>query len=210
MTRHGSSRDLDERIQGAASELPRHSAPEQLWKSIEARLRRAQAAREEDAEAVKPAAAPGFRLMFAFRPRLVYAVYAAAIVLGVAAMAVLIVERPQPIPETAEAGHDRLVEEARDDIDHAMFFYERAIEKLTSAAEKNETSLDPGWVELQKERIAALKEAVRECKEELRGNKYNPEVQQYLLAAYMELQGALQEMATRSGESNNASSRRAL
>ena len=84
--------------------------------------------------------------------------------------------------------------EANKDIEQAIFYYERAIKKLTLLAEHNEEHLDPSFVAVQKEKIELLRRSISECKTALSENRAHPRVQHSLLTAYNDLQETLQEM----------------
>lgn len=189
--------ELDRVIDETAAKLPRVDPPEHLWKRIESDLREVQ--RQESTESSRTPRWLGLRLLFASRPRLALAGYGVILLLGLTAAVYLLTSRldvaEQDIAAPLES--NQLMEEARDDIDQAMFFYERAIEKLTVLAERNEKNLDPEYVAVQKEKIASLHVAITECKSALGQNRYHPDVQQYLLTAYIDLQNTLQEMASK-------------
>jgi hypothetical protein len=78
-----------------------------------------------------------------------------------------------------------------------MYYYERAISKLSVLAERNEGKLDPQFVALQRDKIALLRSSIDECKTALAKNRTHPEVQHYLLLAYNDLQSTLQQMVNR-------------
>jgi hypothetical protein len=99
-----------------------------------------------------------------------------------------------PVSITGNEPSEDVLFDAQQDIDQAIRYYESAISKLTVLAERNIPNLDPDFVSLQKERITVLRESIDECKQALEKNKLHPEVQFYLLTAYNDLQGTLQEM----------------
>lgn len=197
MNADGHRNDLDRAIDEAAAKLPQVDPPDHLWKRIETDLREVQ--RDHAADSAGAPRWLGLRLLFASRPRLALAGYGAILLLGLTAAVYLLTSRldvaEQDIAAPVES--NQLMDEARDDIDQAMFFYERAIEKLTVLAERNEKNLDPEYVAVQKEKIASLQTAITECKSALGQNRYHPDVQQYLLTAYIDLQNTLQEMASK-------------
>jgi hypothetical protein len=189
--------ELDRRIEKAAASLPLLDPPATLWRSIEAELLPAQQHTHRPSH-------DGFllrlrwRLAFLAQPRWTYAAYSMLLVAGLAVSIYLVAERSHSNTDLARnISSEQLLTEARDDIDQAMFFYERAIAKLSVLAEQNEHNLEPGFVALQKEKIRSLRSAIVECKTALHQNRYHPDVQQYLLTAYVDLQSTLQEMATR-------------
>ena len=175
--------------------LPGHDPDEQLWPRIEHALR------EEQRRSV-PQRDEGLlqRIAQVFRvPAFTLLLYT-VIILGGAGMSWYLLgeytQRQQPDTQTAEHRQDMLMD-AQSDIEQAIFFYERAIGKLSVLAEESEASLDPQFVSLQKEKIALLNQSIRECKTALKKNGAHPEVQHYLLAAYTDLQHTLQAMVTR-------------
>ncbi len=129
-------------------------------------------------------------------PRIRTVLYALAIVLGIGASIILL---QKPGGDTRQAGdlgdtEQEMLFDAQADIDQAIRYYESAISKLTVLAENNVPNLDTTFVALQRERIAELRTSIDECKQALKENKLHPEVQFYLLTAYNDLQGTLQEM----------------
>ena len=186
--------ELDRRIEHAAASLPKLDPPDSLWQGIQAELR-AETPREEEIGALVWLR---WRLAFLAQPRWTYAAWSLLLIAGLAVSIYLVSERQHTRGDLARnISSDQLLTEARDDIDQAMFFYERAIDKLSVLAGQNEHNLEPGFVALQKEKIRSLRAAIVECKTALHQNRYHPDVQQYLLTAYVDLQSTLQEMATR-------------
>jgi hypothetical protein len=199
MNTHAHEDELDERIERAAAALPPQDPPEHLWKRIEADIAY-EKMHPEQPRAVEESTLLWLRWRLAFlaQPRWSMAAYSVLLIAGLA-VSVYIVSTRSHDTGTATVGtsNEQLMAEARDDIDQAMFFYERAITKLTVLAEQNEKNLDPQFVALQKEKIRSLRAAIVECKTALNENRYHPDVQQYLLTAYVDLQSTLQELATK-------------
>lgn len=176
-----------------ARKLPRREPPDTLWPRIEQSLRE-----EQRREAERPAGAFE-RLARLFQLRaLSFALYAVILLVG-AGMGWYLLRDYAERNESAMVADssDEMLRDARSDIEQAMFYYERAIAKLTVLAERNEDNLDPQFVELQKEKIDLLRSSIDECKTALAKNSTHPEVQHYLLLAYNDLQNTLQQMVTR-------------
>jgi hypothetical protein len=186
--------ELDRRIEHAAASLPMLDPPDSLWQGIQAELR-TETPRDAEIGAMMWLR---WRLAFLAQPRWTYAAFSLLLIAGLAVSIYIVAERQHTRGDLARnISSEQLLTEARDDIDQAMFFYERAIDKLSVLAEQNEHNLEPGFVALQKEKIRSLRAAIVECKTALHQNRYHPDVQQYLLTAYVDLQSTLQEMATR-------------
>ncbi len=179
-------------LERLASSLPEVEPSDGLWSRIETDLREIQrkSARQSEYGMLDRLAAI-FR-----RPAIRMALYA-LLLLGGSGMGWYLLQdygrRHDFISSEPEPSGDMLVQ-AKEDIEQAMFYYERAIEKLSIAAQERESDLDPQFVALQKEKIRLLRESISECKTTLRVNGLHPRVQHYLLAAYGDLQSTLQEM----------------
>ena len=187
---------IDERIERAMRNLKTHEPLPHVWKQIESGLA------HEDAGSPHPASM-SFRSAFSLRdlflPQSPWALagYAVVILLGIAA-SVYILGGRKSVSTMETAGlrpSQELITDVQDDIDQAMYYYERAITRLEILASRNEKNLDPGYVALQREKINLLHSSISDCKAALHRNTRHPQVQNYLLTAYMELQTALQEMA---------------
>ncbi|MDT8324220.1 MAG: hypothetical protein RRA94_08920 [Bacteroidota bacterium] len=181
-------------IERAVRRLPERDPADSLWPRIEEALR-------EEQRAVTQQAASGFlpRLAQSFRmPALNLMLYAAVILVGAAMSWYLLSDyaRQHDQPAAMQDRNERLLD-AQSDFEQAIFYYERAIGKLSVLAEESETELDPQFVALQKEKITLLRESITECKAALKKNGAHPEVQHYLLAAYTDLQQTLQAMVSR-------------
>lgn len=180
-------------LERLARGLPRHDAPDTLWPRIEHSLR------EEQRRAAEQPAGFIERLARGFQIRAVtLALYTVILLVGVGMSWYLLrdyTQRGQSDVETASS--DEMMQDAQSDIEQAMFYYERAISKLTVLAERNESKLDPRFVALQKDKIALLHSSIDECKTALERNGTHPEVQHYLLLAYNDLQSTLQQMVNR-------------
>jgi hypothetical protein len=181
-------------IERAARRLPEHTPDDDLWPRIE------QSLRDEQRQSA-PAFPGGFLQLLAqsFRiPAVNLAMYAVVLLVGATMSWYLLSEYAQRKElETVSSDKDEMLQDARSDIEQAMFYYERAIGKLTVLAEQSEENLDPEFVRLQKEKIALLRSSIDECKSALKTNGAHPEVQHYLLAAYTDLQHTLEQMVSR-------------
>jgi len=181
-------------IERALRRLPERSPDDALWTRIEQSLR-------EEQHRSASRASGGFlqRLAQTFRiPAFNLMLYAVVLLIGAGMSWFLLSEyaRQKDVP-VASQNRDNLLMDAQDDIEQAIFFYERAIGKLAVLAEESEDDLDPQFVALQKEKISLLRESIAECKTALKMNGAHPEVQHYLLAAYTDLQHTLQQMVSR-------------
>ncbi|MFZ1731719.1 MAG: hypothetical protein WBQ23_05060 [Bacteroidota bacterium] len=180
-------------LERLARGLPRHDAPDTLWPRIE------QSLREEQRRAAEQPAGFIERIARGFQIRAVsLALYTVILLVGAGMSWYLLrdyTQHKQSVVETASS--DEMMQDAQSDIEQAMFFYERAISKLTVLAERNENKLDPQFVALQKDKIALLHSSIDECKAALERNGTHPEVQHYLLLAYNDLQSTLQQMVNR-------------
>lgn len=194
MIQHDDS--LDRRIEEAASKLPPHEPSPSLWPIIHGRLR-AERDRVDSQASILPF--PGFfQRWFGKRaPMLAYVTYAVILTVGIATSIYLINDRSQPVSEIVsfdgpvEPGY---IEEVQADIEQAMFYYERAIEKMSLQLLSESNTIDPELAALRTERIAYLRNSIADCKQALKNNRSNPVVQHYLLTAYADLQNVLQEM----------------
>ena len=186
--------DDGELLKRLASRLPDQDPPDALWQRIHAGLHRAPVpvGRTQHYAFLPP--------LFRRSPRLALAMLILVVTLGTGSAIFLLSRSTHPTFVTTDSsggGEDmEMLYEAQDDIDNAVRYYESAIEKLTVVATKAETKLNPEFVQLQKERIAGLRQSIDDCNEALRNNKMHPQVQFYLLTAYNDLQGTLQEMIT--------------
>lgn len=188
--------DRPDDLERFVSRLPQHEPDDALWPRIE------QSLREEQRHAAEPATDnPGFldRLADVFRVRSrTLVVYVVVLLIGIAMSWLLLNDYARRQEATlARQDSDEMLLDAESDIKQAIFYYERAIDKLTVLAERNEDNLDPKFVALQKEKIELLRHSIDECKAAMRINGANPEVQHYLFAAYTDLQHTLQQMVSR-------------
>ncbi len=185
-------RERDE-LERLASSLPPVEPRKELWARIETDLRdiqRRNASMPENPGLVERLAA------LLRRPALRVATVV-LLLLGGTGMGWYLIQdygRRHETAATEDSKPDDMLTQAREDIEQAMFYYERAIEKLSIAAQEREHKLDPEFVALQKAKISMLRESITECKTTLRDNGLHPRVQHYLLAAYSDLQTTLQEM----------------
>lgn len=190
MSEHHHSDDIER----AVRRLPERAPDDGLWTRIEQSLR-------EEQRPTASTSSVGFlqRLAQSFRmPAMNLALYAVVLLVGAAMSWYLLGEYAQRKDvETASLDSDEMLQDARSDIEQAMFYYERAIGKLTVLAERSEADLDPDFVHIQKEKIALLRSSIVECKSALKMNGAHPEVQHYLLAAYTDLQHTLEQMVSR-------------
>jgi hypothetical protein len=180
-------------LERLARGLPRHDAPDTLWPRIEQSLREEQQRSFEQPPGFIERLARGFHI-----PALSLAMYAIILLVGAGMGWYLLrdyTQRDQAVAESASS--DEMMRDAQSDIEQAMFYYERAISKLSVLAERNENKLDPQFVALQKDKIALLHSSIDECKTALEKNGTHPEVQHYLLLAYNDLQSTLQQMVNR-------------
>ncbi len=180
-------------LERMARDLPPREAPESLWPRIEQSLREEQRHAAERPEGLIERIARAFHV-----PAVTLALYAVILLVGAGMSWYLLREYTQR-GETVVASQssDDMMRDAQSDIEQAMFYYERAIGKLTVLAERNEGKLDPQFVALQKDKIALLRSSIDECKAALAKNGTHPEVQHYLLLAYNDLQSTLQQMVNR-------------
>jgi hypothetical protein len=170
--------------------LPGREAPETLWPRIEHSLREAQRHEAESPAGLLELIARLFQLR-----AVSFALYAVILLVGAGMGWYLLRDYAQRGEAVAgNESSEEMMRDARSDIEQAMFYYERAIAKLTVLAERNEEHLDPQFVALQKEKIALLHASIEECKTALEKNSTHPEVQHYLLLAYNDLQNTLQLM----------------
>jgi hypothetical protein len=185
-------------IEQLARSLPRREAPDALWPRIEGILREEQRRAAEQPAGFFERIARGFRI-----PAATLALYAVILLVGAGMSWYLLKEfaqREYSRMEEASVGlgsSEDMLQDAQSDIEQAMFYYERAIAKLTVLAERNQDKLDPQFVALQKDKIELLRSSIDECKTALEKNGMHPEVQHYLLLAYNDLQSTLQQMVTR-------------
>jgi hypothetical protein len=180
-------------LERLASSLRGLDPPDTVWQRIESDLR---ALRQREAEKRERSFPEQIGRLFR-RPALRFAVYA-LLLLGGSGMGWYLLQdygkRHELFSFSEADSSGDILQDAREDIEQAMFYYERAIEKLSIAAQERESELDPEFVALQKEKIRLLRESIDECKTTLRDNGLHPRVQHYLLAAYSDLQSTLQEM----------------
>ncbi|MBE0644789.1 MAG: hypothetical protein IH600_11965 [Bacteroidetes bacterium] len=181
-------------LERMARDLPRRDAPDSLWPRIEQSLREEQRRAAERPESFVDRLARAFRV-----PAVTLALYGVILLVGAGMSWYLLREYAQRDEATAIAtqSSDEMMHDAQSDIEQAMFYYERAIGKLTVLAERNEGKLDPQFVALQKDKISLLRSSIDECKAALAKNGTHPEVQHYLLLAYNDLQSTLQQMVNR-------------
>jgi hypothetical protein len=182
-------------IERAVRRLPEREPDDALWPRIEEALREEQrAVTQQEANGFLPRLAQSFRM-----PALNLMLYAVVILVGAAMSWYLLSDYARQHDQPAAATQDRKERllDAQSDIEQAIFYYERAIGKLSVLAEESEAELDPQFVALQKDKIALLRESITECKTALKKNGAHPEVQHYLLAAYTDLQHTLQAMVSR-------------
>ncbi|MCB2204919.1 hypothetical protein KQI65_09215 [bacterium] len=184
----------DDDIERTVRQLPKHTPDDALWSRIEKSLRE-----EQRNAAATPESGLLQRLAQTFSiPAKTLLFYTVTILVGVAMSWYLLGEYTRHDTEVPVAqSRDAMLLDAQSDIEQAIFYYERAIGKLAVLAEESEDNLHPEFVELQKKKIALLRESIAECKTALKKNGANPEVQHYLLAAYTDLQHTLQAMVTR-------------
>ena len=180
-------------IERLMEKLPIENPPEALWTRIEHALREEQRTPLEET--------PGLftRLADMFRVRsLTLAAGVVVILVGIGMSWMLIRDYTERRENAVVAQNsDDMMLDAQSDIDQAIYYYERAIEKLTVLAERSESDLDPSFVKLQKEKIILLRASINECKTAMNVNGSHPEVQHYLFAAYTDLQHTLQQMVSR-------------
>lgn len=193
MTHERQDNEERDELERLASSLHGMDPPDTLWQRIESDLR---AMRQRSAEKRERSMLEHIGRLFR-RPALRFAVYALLLLSGSGMGWYLLQDYGErhalfPASETESSGD--ILQDAKADIEQAMFYYERAIEKLSVAARERENELDPEFVALQKEKIRLLRESIDECKTTLRDNGLHPRVQHYLLAAYSDLQSTLQEM----------------
>lgn len=182
-------------IERAVRRLPEREPDPSLWPRIEEALREEQrTAASQEANGFLPRLTQSFRI-----PALNLMLYAVVILVGAAMSWYLLSDYARQHDQPAAATQDRneRLLDAQSDIEQAIFYYERAIGKLSVLAEESEAELDPQFVALQKDKIALLRESIDECKTALKKNGAHPEVQHYLLAAYTDLQHTLQAMVSR-------------
>ncbi|MFA6233189.1 MAG: hypothetical protein WC824_03235 [Bacteroidota bacterium] len=185
-------------LERLARGLPRHDAPDTLWPRIEQSLRDEQRRAAEQPAGFIERLARGFHI-----PAVTLALYAVILLVGAGMSWYMLREYTQREyaqgDESAveSASSDDMMQDAQSDIEQAMFYYERAISKLTVLAKRNEGKLDPQFVALQQDKIALLHSSIDECKTALAKNGTHPEVQHYLLLAYNDLQSTLQQMVNR-------------
>jgi hypothetical protein len=190
----------DGSLERLARSLPDSSPPDELWSRIEAGLRKEQSSARTRRFRFRDSL--NVPLWFSKRPSLSYVSYGMIVFVGILISGYLLFFRTHPATspeEFASAGPtgEEMLLDAQDDIDQAIYFYERAIDKLTKLADRNAKRLNPQFVQLQNERIEMLKKSIIECKAALAENKSHPQVQHYLLVAYNDLQNTLQELATK-------------
>lgn len=191
---------------GAPEQLPAAADPERLARGLSRRVpsdtlwpRIETALRDEQRREAETPPNPIERLARLFQLRAAtFAMYAVILLVGAGMSWYLLRDYAQRSEAmAARESSEEMMREARSDIEQAMFYYERAISKLTVLAERNEDKLDPEFVALQKDKIALLRESIDECKTALARNSTHPEVQHYLLLAYNDLQNTLQLMVNR-------------
>lgn len=180
-------------VERLVKKLPMEDPPDTLWPRIESALR------EEQQSPVDEAPGLFARLADMFRVRaLTLAAGVVVILIGVGMSWMLIRDYTERRDQSALAqDNEDIMLDAQSDIDQAIFYYERAIEKLTVLAERSAGELDPSFVKLQKEKITLLRASIEECKTAMNVNGSHPEVQHYLFAAYTDLQHTLQQMVSR-------------
>lgn len=187
--------DRPDDLERYVERLPRHEPDDALWTRIE------QSLREEQRSAQDAPTDPGLieRLARLFRVRgRTVVVSAVMLLVGVAMSWLLLSDYTLRQEERLAAEEsDEMLLDAESDIRQAIFYYERAIDKLTVLAERSEDQLDPKFVALQKDKIELLRASIVECKAAMRINGANPEVQHYLFAAYTDLRQTLQHMVSR-------------
>ncbi len=194
--------DMEKELERLSGSLPSRTPSGELWQRIETGLRQEQLKNE----ATREKELTFFRRIFLAtkKPVVVFSAYAVMILAGIAMSFYLLTDSRQLNIEffAMDTSEDILLE-ANKDIEQAIFYYERAIKKLTVLAEHNEEHLDPSFVAVQKEKIELLRESITECKTALNENHAHPRVQHSLLTAYNDLQETLQEMI--SFDENNGS-----
>ena len=184
---------MEKELERLSGSLPSKTPSGDLWQRIETGLRQAQL----DDDGARGSERTFFRRLFLVtkKPAVVFSAYAVMILAGIAMSLYLLTDSKQLDIEffALDTSEDILLE-ANKDIEQAIFYYERAIKKLTVLAEHNEKHLDPSFVAVQKEKIELLRESITECKVALSENRSHPRVQHSLLTAYNDLQETLQEM----------------
>ena len=187
--------DRPDDLERFVERLPRHEPGDALWTRIEHSLREEQrAARDAQTD---PGIIERLARLFRVRGRTVV-VSAVMLLVGVAMSWLLLSDYTLRQDERLAAEEsDEMLLDAESDIRQAIFYYERAIDKLTVLAERSEDQLDPKFVALQKDKIELLRASIAECKAAMRINGANPDVQHYLFAAYTDLQQTLQHMVSR-------------
>jgi len=132
---------------------------------------------------------------------------AACLLIGVS-LAVYLFEFNNPQNEYLEhSTASLLIESADDDLDMAIMYYERAIEKLEQAGAESSDHLPPEMADLYAEKVANLKASIAECKEVLEYNHSHSNVRTALFTSYIALQETLSDMnvQSRSQQSENGS-----
>lgn len=187
---------LDRRIEEAARKLPLHEPSHSLWPIIHGRLR-AERDTFDSQTSILPFPA-FFQRRFGKRaPMFAYVTYAVILMVGIATSIYLINDRSQTTSEIVSFDgpvEPGFTEEVQADIEQAMFYYERAIEKMSLQLLHERSTIDPELAALRAERITYLRNSIEDCKKALKSNRSNPVVQHYLLTAYADLQNVLQEM----------------
>jgi hypothetical protein len=99
---------------------------------------------------------------------------------------------PMEMQDFAE--QSELLESADEDLDMAIYYYERAIEKLEQTASPSHSDLSPELAALYSEKIQTLKTSIRECKDALEYNHTHSRVRDQLFVSYIELRSTLQQL----------------
>lgn len=185
--------DQEKELERLARSLPPQIPSDELWHRIDTDLRQVQ----REKQSVQEEQHTIFKHLFVTtkKPAAVFTAYAVMILAGIVMSLYLLTDSKQlDIQFFASDEHEDILLEANKDIEQAIFYYERAIKKLTVLAEQNEERLDPSFVTLQKEKIELLRASISECKIALSENRSHPRVQHSLLTAYNDLQETLQQM----------------
>lgn len=174
-------KSLEER----ARDLPVPPLPDALWGRIERRL-------DEPARAVR---APKRRLVLRYA-------LAACLALAAATAAYRFWPKPQAETVTSNTASTLLVQSANDDLDMAIFYYERAIGKLEKAGAEPE-GMPPEMAAMYRKKIALLKSSIAECKQALKYNPAHKSVRTALYTSYMDLEQTLTEMHEHENTNSN-------
>jgi len=193
---HGLEDAWERWISRKAKQLKRHQPPEELWITIETRLR-AEMEKSSHGQAEADRDSQAHRLLRYFH-RTVTRQYAWRIGFAAVAISILIALsfpslRRGLISGLASRSNNALTR-IDSDLARAEREYQKAIERLIRLAEQNEKNIEPGLLALYREKLALVDDSILECQQALKTNYRNPAAHGALLYCYRQKMETLRSM----------------